>query len=170
MTQSVELLLDDASEASLRDQWDALAVAGLPSQASHVGTSNRPHVTIAARDQIAPDAVPALRDVVAVLPLPLRLGAYACFGRERFVLVRLVVADRALLDLQAAVTGVLGGDPGGFLRPGLWTPHVTLAHRMRPEQVGQALSALGGAHEMDACAVGCRRWDSDARRVWNLRS
>ncbi|MDQ3629364.1 MAG: 2'-5' RNA ligase family protein [Actinomycetota bacterium] len=169
MTQSVELLLDEATEAAVRAQWDALDAAGLPSQARHQGPSNRPHVTLAAREHIDPISEPALREAVSVLPLTLRLGTYACFGRDRFVLVRLVVADRALLDLQMGVTDVLGDEPGGCFGPGCWTPHVTLAHRMRPGQVGQALAVLGDARESDARAVGCRRWDSVARRVWALR-
>lgn len=169
MTQSVELLLDEASEASLRAEWDALAAAGLPSQARHQGGSNRPHVTLVAGERIDPAAEPALRQVVSALPLPVRLGAYACFGRDRFVLVRLVVADRALLDLQTAVTDALDDDSGYFFGPGRWTPHVTLAHRLGPEQLAQALTVLGGARERDASAVGARRWDGDARREWSLR-
>ncbi len=169
MTQSVELLLDAVSEASLRAEWDALAAAGLPSQARHQGVSNRPHVTLGARDHIDPAAEPALREVVSALPLPVRLGAYACFGRDRFVLVRLVVADRALLDLQRAVSDALDGDPGSFFGPGRWTPHVTLAHRLGPEQVAPALTVLGGAREQDASAVDARWWDGDARRAWSLR-
>lgn len=169
MTQSVELLLDERSEASLRAQWDALAAAGLPSQARQRHPSNRPHVTLAARDRIDPGAEPALRDVVGALPLALGLGAYACFGRDPFVLVRLVVADRALLDLQAAVTDVLGGEPGPFFAPGRWTPHVTLARRMLPEEAGRALTVLGAAREQDATVVDARRWDGDARREWSLR-
>lgn len=168
MTQSVELLLDEASDASLREQWDALAAAGLPSQARHRGASNRPHVTLAARDHIDPDVEPALRAVVRALPIRLQLGALTCLGRNPFVLVRLVVADRALLELQSAVTTVLGDEPGRFFGPGRWTAHVTLAHRMRPDQVAAALGVLGGVCETTASAVQCRRWDSDARAVWDL--
>lgn len=174
MVQSVELLLDEASDAQVRQQWDRLIDLGLPSQGRHPGASNAPHVTLAARARIDTTREPALRNEVACLPVPLRLGALACFGRGRFVLVRLVVADTVLLRLHARVAGALGPDPDdpegtGNLAPGRWTPHVTLAHRLSAEQVGGALAALEAWTEVDGAAVGCRRWDSVAREVWSLR-
>ena len=116
---------------------------------------------------------PALHDAVSDLPLPLRLGALACFGHRRLVLVRLVVPDVRLLALHAAVAVALGPDPddaeaAGNLAPGRWTPHVTLARRLTPEQVAAALTALHpvGRAEGNGRAVCCRRWDGDARRAW----
>lgn len=171
MVQSVELLLDEASDSAVREQWARLREAGLPSQARHTGASNRPHVTVAARAAIDPGWEPALRAAVAGLPMPLRLGALACFGRRQFVLVRLVVPDAALLALHAAVADALGADPDGMrnLAAGEWTPHVTLARRLSAAQVGAALEALGGAGRQQGAAVGCRRWDGAARREWPLR-
>jgi len=173
MVQSVELLLDEASDDAVRDQWQRLLDAGLPSQARHTAASNAPHVTLAARRQIDAEVEPALRAAVRVLPLPLRLGGLACFGRSRLVLVRIAVPSELLLRLQAAVAGALGPDPDdpaatGTLAPGRWTPHVTLARRLAPEQVGAAVQVLGGVPERDGVAVGCRRWDGDARREWPL--
>ena len=174
MVQSVELLLDEASDAQVRQQWDRLTAAGLPSQGRHPGTSNAPHVTLAARARIDVTREPALRAEVACLPMPVRLGALACFGRERFVLVRLVVAETQLLRLHERVAEALGPDPDdpegtGNLAPGRWTPHVTLAHRLSAEQVAAALTVLGRWAEAEGSVVGCRRWDSVARRVWQLR-
>ncbi len=172
MVQSVELMLDDAADAALRRQWDRLAAAGLPSQGRHRGASNRPHVTVAVRDRIPAEREPALSAAVAGLPTPLRLGALACFGRRRYVLVRLVVADAELLALHARIATVLGPDedPGRqrTLAPGRWTPHVTLARRLTAEQVGSAVAALEGIGESDAEAVCCRRWDGTAGREWLL--
>jgi 2'-5' RNA ligase len=170
MAQSVELLLDDTADAVVQSQWAALAAGGMPSQARHTGLSNRPHVTLAARRWMDPAAEPALVAAVGGLPLPIRLGAVALFGAGPFVLVRLVVAARALLELQAAVRDVLGPDPATDRQfaPGCWTPHVTLARRLRAEQVPAALSVLGGGRDGDAQLVSCRRWDGDARREWRL--
>lgn len=180
MVQSVELLLDDEADAAVRAQWALLARAGLPSQARHSGPTNAPHVTLAARRGVPATVEPALRAVVGrTLPLPVRLGALGVFGRRRFVLVRLVVPERALLALHRAVFYALGPDPGapaddGTLSPGRWTPHVTLARGLPAEQVGSALTALtalkggGGVVGAGATAVGCRRWDGDARRAWSL--
>jgi len=170
VVQSVELLLDRARDAAVRARWDRLRGAGLPSQARHTGASNAPHVTLAAREAIDPGAEPGLRATVAGLPMPLRLGALACFGRGRFVLVRLVVPGAQLLALHAAVAHVLGPDPHGLrnLAPGEWTPHVTLARRLTGEQVARALGELDGAGEQTGAAVGYRRWDGATRTEWSL--
>ena len=172
MVQSVELLLDPDADALIRNQWAQLASAGLPSQALHTGDSNAPHVTLAARASIDPALEPALRRALAVLPLPVGLGALACFGHRRLVLVRLVVASAALLRVQAEIHSALGADPAdpagtSHFAPGRWTPHVTLARRLSPEQLALAVSLLDGEHDPATAAAG-RRWDSDARRVWSL--
>lgn len=168
MAQSVELLMDSRTDGAVRDQWAALAAAGLPSPALRGGQSHRPHVTLAARRALDVACEPALAVAMDALPLPLRLGALACFGRGPYVLVRLVVASRALLDLQAAVTGVLGPDPATdrHFAPGRWTPHVTLARRLPARQVGAAVTVLAAGRDLEGTAVACRRWDGDARREW----
>ena len=169
MTQSVELVLDEGLDALVRADWDALAAAGLPSQARHRSPSNRPHVTLAARAAIDESLEPAMARALGEFPLALRLGALSVFGRDRFVLVRAVVARRR----AAAPAGRARGRPGAgadlpYMRAGHWVPHVTLAHRMTPEQVAFALSLLHGPREADGYAVGARRWDGDARREWVL--
>ncbi len=168
--QSVELLLDEDTDAHVREQWRVLVGAGLPSQARHRGETNAPHVTLAVRPAVDPAAEPGLRAVAATLPLPVRLGATAVFGRHRYVLVRLLVVDESLLRLHAAVAHSLGdcdrADP--LTEPGRWTPHVTLGRGLSAAEVGRALEVLGGAHPVEGRAVDCRRWDSEARRAWSL--
>lgn len=164
MVQSVELLLDPATDAVVRAEWTVLADAGLPSQARHRGASNAPHVTLLARPTIDDSREPGLSKLTAVLPLPVRLGRLTVFGGRRLVLVRPVVLGRALLDLQAAVRELLGS--GDRFGPGEWTPHVTLARGMTADEVGAAVGLLAGRREVDGEAVSCRRWDGDARREW----
>jgi 2'-5' RNA ligase len=169
VTQSVELVLDEELDALVRADWDALAAAGLPSQARHRSPSNRPHFTLAARAAIDESLEAAMALALGEFPVPLRLGALSVFGRDRFVLVRAVVPDIGLLQRQAALGDVLGDDAElPYMRAGHWVPHVTLAHRMTPEQVALALSLLHGPREADGYAVGARRWDGDARREWVL--
>ena len=169
MTQSVELVLDEGLDALVRADWDALAAAGLPSQARHRSPSNRPHVTLAARRPSTRRSSPPWRSRSEEFPVALRLGALSVFGRDRFVLVRAVVPEIGLLRRQAALGDVLGRDADlPYMRAGHWVPHVTLAHRMTPEQVALALSLLNGPREADGYAVGARRWDGDARREWVL--
>jgi 2'-5' RNA ligase len=169
VTQSVELVLDEGLDALVRADWDALAEAALPSQGRHRSPSNRPHVTVAARPAIDAALEPAIARALGDFPVAVRLGGLSVFGRDRFVLVRSVVPDLELLRRQAALGDVLGSDAElPYMRAGHWVPHVTLAHRLTPDQVARALSVLGGPREADGYAVGVRRWDGDARREWVL--
>ncbi len=151
---SIELLLDDRAEALVRAEWAALAEAGLSSLARHEAASNRPHVTLLARAGLPP-ALPSGR---IELPLRLVLGPPMLLGTgDRRVLARSVVPSAALLALQASVLDAARpGDDEHFL-PGRWTPHVTLARRLRVVDAPVALALLGDP--VDASAVAIRHWD-----------
>jgi hypothetical protein len=173
MTQSVELLLDDVSDAAVRAEWRLLDEAGLPSQAQHRGPTNRPHLTLAAAPVVAPDAEVALARLCSrALPLGARLGGLTLLGRDPVVLVRIVVPTRELLDLQARVAGVLDLPESSLLSPGRWTAHLTLARRLPLEQLPQAVRALGSTDEARVEGAvrfdGARRWDGLGRRAWSL--
>lgn len=163
---SIELLLDAASEAAIRADWQRLADAGLSSLAAHTSPSNRPHITLLARPSLH-----ALRgaDVAARLPIPVRLGAPVLFGDgDRRVLARLVVPTAELLALHRRVHAAAGTSESdaAHTAPDAWTPHVTLARRMRLDALRQALDSLGPA--VDGEAVSLRRWDSASARVTDL--
>lgn len=166
--QSLELLLDPATDARLRAEWLRLIEAGLPSQARHPGETNAPHITLAVAQELPAELEPGLTAAAGVLPLPVRLGSLVVFGSRRLILSRLVVPDAALLALHDAVAEVVGRCPGvpDLLRPGAWTPHVTLARGLSPATIGEAITALGQVPPLEARAVGARRWDSVARRAW----
>ena len=70
MTQSVELLLDEGLDALVRSDWDALAVAGLPSQGRHRSASNRPHVTLAAMKAVDAALEPQMARALGGFPVP----------------------------------------------------------------------------------------------------
>src|SRR4051794_882210 len=111
MTQSVELLLDQASEAVVLGEWTRLAEAGLPTEQRVVPSpTHRPHVTLWAGPAIPAAVAATPPGVVAGLALPLLLGSLLVFGprRGQVVLVRQVVASAALLDLQARVATLCG--------------------------------------------------------------
>ncbi|GAB2937509.1 2'-5' RNA ligase family protein [Rhodococcus aerolatus] len=165
--QSVELLLDDGSDAAVRAQWTALADAGLPSQARHTGESNRPHVTLAVAEALTAEQDEALVPVADDVPLPLTLGGLLVLGGRRGVLARLVVPSAALLALQARVAATVG-DAVAHTGPGAWTPHVTLAHRLTDDELDRALRVLRPVQEVTGRAVAVRRWDGEAKREWRL--
>ncbi|MCH9768232.1 MAG: 2'-5' RNA ligase family protein, partial [Actinomycetia bacterium] len=140
MVDSVELLFDTDTEAAVRRIWDDLSAEGLPSQAAHTSASNRPHVTLTAAGRLAPDATVALRPALTQLPLNCLIGAPMLFGGR--ILVRLVVPSAQLLALQAQVHRIclphMLDAPLPHVAPGSWTPHVTLARRIAPDQLPTA--------------------------------
>jgi 2'-5' RNA ligase len=172
---SLELLLGEAAEASVRADWERLVEAGLPSSGRHRSDTNRPHITLVAAPSLAPETVPGIDARVAAaagfVDLPLASAGVLLFGPGRggYVLVRQVVTTPELLDLHRRVCTAVGTVPGQVRtsHPGAWTPHVTLARRMRPEQVAAALAVLE-PHPAPLRAVAVRRWDADTRTVVRL--
>ncbi len=163
MVHSVELLVDTDSEAAIRRVWQALSDAGLrtPPQTS------RPHVTLLVAEAISPDIDASLSAVSDRLPLPCVIGAPVVFGRSPFILVRLVVPSAELLGLHADVVCI--SQP--YLTPGAapntvagqWTPHTTLARRVEPSQLAQALMVRKTTRDINGKFVGLRRWDGNKR-------
>jgi len=179
MTQSVELLLDQAAEALIRDQWRALSEAGLPSERRDPPVDHhRPHITLVALPRITAEADAALPKLVAGLDLVVVLGALQLFGPGRgrggakapaYVLVRSVVLTPGLIGLQQRLAQRCGADAVGHFGLGRWSPHVTLAHRMASDQIGAALDLLAGHPcEVTAHLTACRRWDGDTRTEWRI--
>ncbi|GAA2149430.1 2'-5' RNA ligase superfamily protein [Humibacillus xanthopallidus] len=166
---SVEALLDAATDAAVRQEWTALAEAGLPSQAAHQGATNAPHITLSVATGV-PDFVESriAREIGALLPVPVRLGPLLVMGSRRFVLAHLVVPSDELLRLHATVARAMSAAPEvpEVVRPGRWTPHVTLARGLGSRQVGDALAVLGRTRPLDGSIATVRRWDPTARRAW----
>ena len=114
----------------------------------------------------------ALSDLVADLDLAVVLGALTLFGphRDRYVLVHQVVPSGELLALQTRVAEVCGAGAGSHFGAGRWTPHVTLARRVRGAELPDLLHVLAGCSAVDhpVRVTRCRRWDSVERRTWLL--
>jgi 2'-5' RNA ligase len=160
---SVELLFDADTEARLRQIWDDLAAANLPSRVP----AGRPHVTVAAAEHIAPDVDALLLPIAQQLPVPCAVGAPLLFGQSKAVLARLIVPTTELLALHAAVHRVCGPHllPGPLPHslPGQWTAHVTLARRIEGAPLGPVLRIAGEPAELGGSLTGLRRWDGTER-------
>jgi hypothetical protein len=78
------------------------------------------------------------------------------------------VPGARLLSLHTAIAEAMVAAPDvpDQVRPGRWTPHVTLARGLGSRQVGEALAVLGRARALDGAIVSVRRWDPDAGRTW----
>ncbi|BBZ33854.1 2'-5' RNA ligase family protein [Mycolicibacterium confluentis] len=167
MAHSIELLFDDRTEAALRGCWQQLTDAGLPSQARIRAETNRPHVTLVAAEHIDASVDDVLAGFARRLPLPCTVGALLLFGRAPYVLARLIVPTVDLLDLHRDVAAACGPHlPRGAMAhsdPDAWTPHTTLARRLRPEQLSDALTLPGLSADRHGHFAGLRRWDGDAR-------
>lgn len=168
MAHSLELLLDAASDAAIRGDWQALDAAGLPSQMHVKSPTNRPHVTLIAAQRISPAVDDVLRPLAVRFPVACVVGAPLVFGGPRHTLARLVVPSADLLALHEQVYRLclpyLAGEPFAHCRPGHWTGHVTLGRRFSAEQIGAAMAVVNGTgNDRRAEAAGLRRWDSDER-------
>ncbi len=157
---ALELLPDDAGADVVRRDWQALHDAGLPSQLDHRGTTNSPHVTVAAAPALGPlDEEHAVALLGPLLPVEVRTGGIGLLGGSKVSLVRLLdVPDalvRAVLDLRAEVPDVQHVG---------WLPHVTLARRISRVDVPAALEVLGHRDVVLSLAT-LRRWDPGAGTV-----
>ncbi|HKV18863.1 MAG TPA: 2'-5' RNA ligase family protein [Mycobacterium sp.] len=167
MVHSVELLFDDDTDAAMRRVWDDLTDAGIRSLATSTSPSNRPHVTLTVADRMDDAVDDALRPLLRQLPMPCTIGAPMLFGRGPFVLVRLLIPSGELLALQAAVHEVclphMSPGPLPHADPGHWTPHVTMARRVRGERLADALSVPRMSRDRRGTAVALRHWDGNDR-------
>ncbi len=169
MVQSVELVLDEELDRLVREEWELLVAAGLPSQARHTGESNAPHVTLGVADEVIDES--ALAAVDYGIGSRLLLGGLLVFPGRTFVLSRAVVPSLHLLRSHRGVQEAMAGLPGRppHLGPDGWTPHVTLARRLDGAQLGAAMAVLAGRpRELAGTVRAARRWDSEARRTWEL--
>jgi hypothetical protein len=163
---SIDLSFDEATEAAVRDEWDALERAGFSSLAAHRADSNRPHLTLVVGTPLEFIDGPANDG----LPLPVTIGAPVLFGSgDRRVLARLVTPTSALLDLQASVhASVRQEGLVAHSHPGRWVAHVTLARRIRLDDLPAALELLGD--DIEAEATGMRLWNAAERTATPLGS
>ena len=78
-----------------------------------------------------------------------------------------MVLGEELRDLHAAVhAAVPAGDDASHTAPGSWTPHITLARRLRLGSLPEALDLIGPASA--GTGVSLRRWDSASATVTAL--
>jgi 2'-5' RNA ligase len=167
MVQSVELLLDDRLDAAVRREWRQVSGTGVRGQDAVRQVSNRPHITLAVAQHIDPETDLELQRGLLAPALQVALGGLVVFGGHRRTLAHLVVPTAGLLSLQRTVFRLIRHSEGSpaHTHPGDWTPHVTLARRVLPEQIGTAICAVSATH-LTGHAVSIRRWDGEAKREW----
>ncbi len=168
MADSVELLLDPASDRFLLEDWAALEAEGLPNQSQHQSFSNAPHITLAAAARIDDRYDDDLAAAAGNDALDLTTAGFLVFPTRRsFVLARQVVAGAALTGLHRRIWSALDGvaDPVPTTVRGAWTPHITLAHGLTADQLAAALGILRTRPPERLTAGVTRRWDAREKRL-----
>lgn len=145
MPYAVELDLDHASGALVRQLWRALASVGVTSMAESGAT---PHVSLAIWERIEPRTFDAelARLAAETRPMPITFDAIGTFPAGAVFLRP--VADPALIDLQRrchARLSPFAGEPWDYYLPQSWVPHCTLAMEVPPERMHEALAVAGRA-------------------------
>lgn len=140
MPYAVELDLDPASGALVRDLWRALASVG----ATWMGESGAtPHVSLAIWDRIEPGAFDAevARLAADTRPMPITFDAIGTFPGGAVFLRP--VADPTLADLQRrchARLAPFAAEPWSYYLPDAWVPHCTLAMDVAPDRMTETLA------------------------------
>jgi 2'-5' RNA ligase len=145
---AIELHLDEASAAVVRDLWRRLTAA--PIGAAAHGAEARPHVTLAVADGL--DLAAAERLVVDVArtmrPLPVTFASLGAFATDPAVLFLAPVVTAELLRaherLQARFAAA-ADRPWPYYAPGAWVPHCTLAEQLPRANLGLAVAAAAAA-------------------------
>ncbi len=107
---------------------------------------------------------------VGLLPVRIDLAEPVTFTHgDRAVLAWRVAPTEELRDLHRAVHAAAGeGEDAPHTTPGAWTPHITLARRLRLASLPEALDLIGPP--LTGTGVALRRWDSASSTVTPVRS
>jgi hypothetical protein len=137
-------IFDAQTEAVMREQWQAVASAGLRTQMPKLDYP--PHLTLMGAEglDLAAYRAALTRFAAKTAPLLVRFTALGLFPGEPGVVFLTPNTDRALLDFHAAFWQSVGSYVQGrtSYRPDDWDPHVTLAYPLRAHELGAAVDVL----------------------------
>jgi 2'-5' RNA ligase len=145
LAYAIEMYFDEATEATVRNMWQSIASAGLPSAMLTGGY--RPHVTLAVYDTLRDDGwfASTLEVLAGVAPsVNLTLDSYGVFPTDEGALFLGVTVTSALLELHATLHSWFADYQAGlrgYYAPDKWTPHCTLGMGLSFEQMGTAMRA-----------------------------
>lgn len=146
MAHSLECYLDDEADHAVRNLWQRLEQAGVPSPATAERGHHRPHVSFALGSAIPQAARKDLAADLSRLAMPhLWLYTLGTFPTAENVLFLGAVTDTELLAVHVALHDTLAGrvrDPWAYHLPGAWIPHCTLTREITPNQLAEAFAAL----------------------------
>jgi 2'-5' RNA ligase len=143
MNFAIELCLDENAEARIREIWERIARAGLPSRLLEFG--HTPHVSLGVCAQLDPIAFAArLAEFASREPkLHATFVSLGTFSNRQGVVFLGLITTPELIALHArfdALFTTAARDPWEYYRPGRWVPHCTLTTALDPAQVASALA------------------------------
>jgi hypothetical protein len=131
---------DSTTSRVIRDLWDAIAVEGVPSMATHTHRLHQPHVSLIVAEQLPVNAVVEVVGPVPPEPIKLLIEAAGVFPGGFLFLA--CVASQQLLNEQRRVHRAVQPfaiDPWPYFGQGTWTPHITIGWALTPQELSQAL-------------------------------
>jgi 2'-5' RNA ligase len=141
MRYAIELMLDDPPTRVLRSVKRRLA-ATLDVPAPPVSAD--PHVTLGVCDTLDVERCQAvLADLALEPPLPCRFDSLGIFAANPTVLFAAPVVTAELLALHATFHErfrPIATGQSAFYLPGRWVPHCTLAERVPPDLIADAVA------------------------------
>lgn len=145
---SIELFFDPSGDERVRELWQRIQAAGLPSPL--LARGHVPHVSLAVCEELDPIAFAAelARFAAAESPLVLSLVSVSTFATAEGVLFLAAVKTRALLELHERCWRIFAAHarkPWDYYRPERWVPHCTLSMGLDPAQLAAALQICVGA-------------------------
>ena len=143
MPFAIQLFFDPASDTAVRSLWAELASTEVPFPLRDSG--NRPHVSLAIYSELNTAVCAGLLNSFAETrsPLALSIASLGIFPGEQAVVFLAPIVSSSLMDLHRQVHQLLqdtGTLPSTYYLPGHWTPHCTLATRVPPHFLSQAVA------------------------------
>lgn len=141
MVAALELYLDPVAERRIRNLWDALEEAGVPTLRGLTHGKHRPHMSLAAADTLdGPAVARALAGLSAFPPVELKLDFIGQFlGRVLWLgpaPTAELLAHHSEVHRRLADAGIGLFD---LYRPGHWVPHCTLSMRVPLVKLTEAI-------------------------------
>lgn len=139
---------DEETEAAVRGLWQQQEDAGLLSFPP--GSGFAPHMTLFLAEDGDMDGLRSGlgRFAQSLPPIQVSFLALGVFPAEFGVVYLAPVTNRELLDAHTAAWDAAAPhltNPFAYYHPGMWVPHVTLAFRLPPEQLGPAAALLASS-------------------------
>jgi 2'-5' RNA ligase len=156
MAHALEMYFDDVADAAVRELWQRLTDAGLPSLATRTHRRHRPHVSLAVAESLADADLAPLRSVLSAHQPTLQLYVLGTFPGRGGALFLGVQVTAELLAFHAQVHAALGGQPiehWPYYQPGNWVPHCTLAEGLDQAEAGSAFGLLAGYEPIAAMVL-----------------